>query len=890
MKKLKPYLFTSLIVLLVLTTIFIFKGIFPFGNNSLIWGDMHDQITAFYYHLYDSVYGNKSLFIDFTTSGGINFLGILAYYILSPFSLLILLVPRDSIYLMVSVIIACKMVMCSITCLCFLRTYFKNLPSLLSILLAIIYAFSGYALAMYQITPWIDAMYMFPLIMIGLKKLLDLEKPTFYIITLTLSLIFSFYVTVMTIIFIFLVSFIYLYVYKEKEDRKKAIVSLGIATVLSLGISLFIVIPSYMQISESSRLSFKLKTLLNSKMGPLSDKLSFIAFGGVVYAGLILLFKNYKENKQFLKFYIPTLLTVLIPLIVEPINKVWHFGSYASFPYRFGYIIVFLMILGAGYSFNKYKEKKTVTLEINHLASLITVALVSFMIVKFSIRYYERFQSAIYRLSISFDNKLILVLLLTTFLAFIASLLVLLLNKNLSKFTIVLLFIISIVHITTNSYMYLGNDSHQKELTSEYRLLNKISKDYEKDNYYRVKSYLTNMLTNNGMVMKYNNLDHFTSLTNKNTLDSLKKLGYGSQWVKIYSRGSNLFIDSIMGNKYILTDSKLNNSYYKSIDSYNGNRLYEIKNNIPFGVIVSKNDTILDKNNSFEIANSLYKNIMNTDDNIFEIDDKISLENIKASTLENGLVEYSEVDEDYPVYFEKDVIIEGRKILYLEVNHFNDNNQNFRINEAFNLYINGSLYKENAFTEPENGTMYLGIYDNERVNIRLELKKSVILKEIVVGIMDTNKYDNYINNVTTVNSFKYNRNKITAQVNGEKGKYLLLPISYDKGYTATVNGHKTDVVKLYDNFIGIKLEDGVNNIKIKYIPSAFIPTLIISLAFIIITVVILKFNLIEKLINIKVIAEGSYYLYLFLYIVFTVVFYILLGLCFIISYLTYINI
>ena len=130
MRKLKPYIYTSLIVVLILTVLFCVKGIYPFGHNSLIWGDMHDQITAFYYHLYDAVYDNKSLLIDFTTSAGINFFGILAYYILSPFSLLVLLIPRSDIYLMVSVIIALKILMCSITCLYFLRTYFKNMPSL----------------------------------------------------------------------------------------------------------------------------------------------------------------------------------------------------------------------------------------------------------------------------------------------------------------------------------------------------------------------------------------------------------------------------------------------------------------------------------------------------------------------------------------------------------------------------------------------------------------------------------------------------------------------------------------------------------------------------------------------------------------------------------------
>ena len=146
MKNKKPYIITLLIALAIFLIIFISKGIFPFGSNSLIWGDMHDQITAFYYHFYDSIYGNKSLLVDFSTSGGINFIGILAYYILSPFSLITLLFPRDQIYLVVSIIIALKIITASITCLYFIRTYFKKTSCWLSVFLALIYAFSGYSL------------------------------------------------------------------------------------------------------------------------------------------------------------------------------------------------------------------------------------------------------------------------------------------------------------------------------------------------------------------------------------------------------------------------------------------------------------------------------------------------------------------------------------------------------------------------------------------------------------------------------------------------------------------------------------------------------------------------------------------------------------------------
>lgn len=888
----KQYLYTGLVSLCIMAFVFVIKGIFPFGNNSVLIGDLHDQITPMYYHLHDVFYSNKSLLVDYTTSGGINFIGILAYYIISPFSILALLVPREYIYLIMPTMVAFKVTACSITCLYFLRKYFKNIPPFLQSLLAIIYAFSGYSLIMYQITAWIDAMYMLPLVIIGLKKLLDLEKPTYYIVTLSLSLIFSFYVTVMTLMFIFLASFIYIYVYKEKEERKKIILSLGVATILSILISLFIIVPAYLEIAESSRIGFKLAALLNSKTGPLSDKLSMISFGGVVYAGLILLIRNYKENSKFLKFYVPTLLIMLIPLFIEPINKVFHFGTYASFPYRNGFIMMFLMILGAAYAFNNYQEDNKPKLEINKFTSIFTAIAACIIIVRFSLRYYDRFQKVIYRLSISFDSKLILVLIITTITATVASLAIISLNKNLSKFTLLLLGIVSIIHITTNTYIYVANDDHQEELTDQYKMLNKVSEKYEKNDPYRIKNNISGLVTNNGMVMKYNTLEHFTSLTRKNNLSTIKRLGFGTEWVKTRSSGSNLFIDYIMGNRYILTDKKMNNSFYKQLDNMDGYRLYELDNKSTFGVLLSKNDSLLDKNNSFEIANSLYKNVTNSDDNLFSIDNVFINDNVKGTTLKNGLINYEIVDKDYYAYFEKDIIVQDKKELYLEVVHSINNDQNFRINDAFDLYINNQLFEEKAFTEPKNGVIDLGVFENKRINIKLELKKDVILKEIVVGGMDIDKYNEFIDNYSLDTNIKYNKNKISLTVNNnsDKEKILFLPIVNDGGYTAKVNGKSVDVLKVYDNYIGIKVLPGENNIKLSYMPVGFIPTLIISLITLILTIVIIKFKFYDKIIDNNILQNIAYYLYLAIYVVFVVIVYVGLTLCFLLSYIKYISV
>ncbi len=886
MKRIKPYFITSLLVLGILTFVFLIKGIYPFGNHSLIWGDMHDQITAFYYHFYDCFYQNKSLLIDFSTSSGINFLGILAYYILSPFSLLVLFVPREDIYLVVSVIIALKILTASLTCLYFIHTYFKKIPFLLSILLSIIYAFSGYSLIMYQITPWIDAMYLFPLIMIGLKKVLDLEKPTFYIITLFLSLIFSFYVSMMVIIFIFLVAFIYLLVYQDDPTlRKKAILSLGISTILALICSAFIVVPAYLQISISSRVGSDWKILLNSKTGPITDKVSMLLFGGIVYAGILFLLKSWKKHQKFLSFYIPVLFLMLIPIFIEPIHKIWHFGSYAFFPYRAGFITMLLLMIGSCYYFNQNqsqmvpKEKR----KSRQIVSILITMIVSISIVMIMKHYYHDFQVAIETLSISVNHKLLFILLLTTILAIFGCLCILLLNRKMTNFSLILISIITFTHILTNTCIYLGMDQEQQILMSEYQELADISKDYSEGDYYRVKNEATNMIMNSGMVMKYHTLDHFTSLTDRNNLLSLKQMGYSSMWVKTFSKGGNLFLDSILANKYLITRENVNSEYYEFTKKYQDLNFYTLKKTPSYGYLLTHNDTIFDKENSFEIANSFYQNITGSSESIFEIMDTFDTNNIEMAKKGDNTF-YQIIDVDANNYLEKEIQVVGKKTLYLEILRSLINNKNLLLFENFNVYINDHLYKQKAFSENDNGSLCLGTFENETVNIKIQFHKSMDLDHVTLGIMDNHKYEEFMDTQYLNTNISYDRNIVTAKVNGMKGKILFLPISYNKGYTATNNGKQVDIITLYENYIGIPLEDGENDIQLSYLPTGFVPCVFISIIGLIFTVILLKSNCYFHLLEVTWLQNIAYYFYLIVYLGIILFVYIGLTICFIISY------
>ncbi len=883
MKKWYPYIITFLLVVCIFLIIFVSKGIFPFGNNSLIWGDMHDQITAFYYHFYDCFHGKTSLLVNFTTSSGINFIGILAYYILSPFSFILLLFPREQIYLAVSIVIALKILVSSLTCLYFIRTYFKKIPSGISVFLALIYAFSGYSLTMYQITPWIDVMYLFPLIVMGLKKVLDLEKPTMYIVFLSLALICSFYVSMMVLIFIFLASFIYLLVYKNSKERKKGILALGITTIISLMISLFIIVPSYLQISISSRVGFDLGSLLNSRTGPITDKFVMIMFGGVMYLGLLLLIRNFKKHKKFITWYFPTLLIMLVPLIIEPINKIWHFGSYAFFTYRAGFILMFLLIIGACYGFEYYKNSTNKTVISQKLISIIITVVSCLGIIFLTIKYYDDFQAALYTLTLSVNHMLLCMLAFTTGLAFIGSFLILTACRKIDKFSTVLMGIILLVHITCNSFLYLGIDSKQNYLMGQYRDLHQLEENYKSDDYYRVKNLNDNFLTNTGMIMKYHSLDHFTSLTDRSNIRSLKKLGYSSMWVKTSSRGGTLFTDALLANKYIMAKDKIKDNYYKYIKKYGSFGFYESKMPLSYGYFINDNSEIMDRDNSFEIQNYIYGTITGEKENLFTIYDDWKLNNIKKKIIDNKN-SYHIIDEDAYNYFEKDVLITDKGRLYLEILGDIDNGNNMAIYQNFNIYINNKIFIKEAVEEYNNGVIDLGSFEDEIVNIKIELLTDSLLDNITLGVMDNNKYEKFLSNNQTNSKVDFHRNKINVEIESDKKQLLYLPIAYNTGYRATLNDKEVPVVKVFDNYIGIEVEKGINEIKLSFMPKGFIISTIISIVVLVFTVWFIKSKTYYKLLEIEFMQNIVYKIYSLGYIAFIFLIYIVLTICFILSY------
>ena len=82
--------------LILLISYFIF-GVFPFGDNSVLSLDLNGQYVYYYDYMYDVFAGKESIFYSWSRNLSGEFMGIIGYYLASPFNLLVWAFPRECI-------------------------------------------------------------------------------------------------------------------------------------------------------------------------------------------------------------------------------------------------------------------------------------------------------------------------------------------------------------------------------------------------------------------------------------------------------------------------------------------------------------------------------------------------------------------------------------------------------------------------------------------------------------------------------------------------------------------------------------------------------------------------------------------------------------------------
>ena len=249
MNKKHIYLFAFFLPLGVMIGCLVCFGVQPFGDNSLMIIDGLHQYMPFYSVLYDKLKGGESLFYSFRAGLGINFLSLFSYYLSSPFNLFILFFKKPQLNMAVSFLVVIKIALSGLTAGIYFTSKSKK-PGFTVLAAAMAYALNSYMVGYCWNVMWLDAIMIFPVIILGVEKLIDKGDGKLYCAALFYALYCNYYIAFM--ICIFSVIWYLFYSFKHIKQFFLRGIEFAFYSFLAAGMAAILLIPAYMGIKQTA--------------------------------------------------------------------------------------------------------------------------------------------------------------------------------------------------------------------------------------------------------------------------------------------------------------------------------------------------------------------------------------------------------------------------------------------------------------------------------------------------------------------------------------------------------------------------------------------------------------------------------------------------------------
>lgn len=809
-------------VMIIMSLVFFAKGLYPFGNGTIAWCDMTQQVVPMTANLEDILTGKTGFFLNMQNAGGMSMIGVIFFFVASPFNLLALAVPKQDLVLFMNVLTMFKLMAAGLTAMLFFTKCFKKLSPMFSACLSLSYAFSGYAMLYYQNSIWLDVMYLFPLLMMGIYYLVTQNRLLPYVVTLSLMAIVNYYICYMIAVFCILFFALVCLMDKKSEHKQTGFLFL-VGSLIAALITAVVWLPSLLQYFVSGRTTSINENLLNTSfLTEFQSTLPLVMYStAAIDICIFSVIDKRPRTKQTSLMYI-MLTLLLLPIIIEPINLMWHTGSYMSFPYRFAFITVLFMLIisarvlsdGSVHIAPEQKRNKPATFVIPAICVLLFICsvLLSNLVIRNNEVAIAKYSRALWS-----DDAFLAIEMKMFFVTAVCFGVTFLFYKKgrLAKqvFTLLLCgFVIAQSVSALNVYVAGANDyaiEKAQQTRSVYALEGKI----DDDSFYRVKTTNKIFDVNDIGAMGYRSLSHYTSLTDRAYMYAMKKLGYSSYWMEVGSHGGTEMTDALFSVKYKIAATPLENE--KAVFSTDKFSIYQRKNFIGLGLVTDRDISGIDTFDGldrFDVQQKLYQTLLaaDTQDEIMtkyepESTSEILVNEEDDSTLltvygKNGMITY-------------DFFVKGRQMLYFDCFDQLSSNLYEQVNGSFTVTVNNFTVQKEYPSQNSNGLLRLGEFEDCEVRVTVGVLKNVRCTSLGVYGLDMDKLDNAVSIANSV-QLDEKQGVITGEYTAKQGEKCVLFVPYAKTFNVQINGESVPYEKALDDFIVFDLKDGENSIRI----------------------------------------------------------------------------
>ena len=617
-------------------------GKHPFGNGSVLTLDLQAQYVYYYEAIRRLMTEGGSWLYSWQRTLGGEFMGIVAYYMASPFNLILLLFPKSMLADAVMFIQLAKVGSMGLTFAYYLRKTRKT-SDMQTVVFAMMYALCAYSVVQLIDPMWLDAMVFLPLLVLGIESMIRQKKFILYTVSLVAVFVTNYYMGYMCAIFTFIYFLYYYFLVRDelpqKENAKtgnfisrvfhsrgfETLMRFALFTVVALLISAFMLLCAWYSLqfgktdfattdfSPNLRFDFLdlfVKMLPGSYDTVRPNGLPMIYCGMLALLALPLFFMSPVISRKKKLLSAGVLAVFIVSFSVNTIDLVWHgFSGPNWLNYRYSYLFSFFVLLLACDALRGIRKIR--------YGKILTVGvLVSIMILIVQKLGYAFEQNT---KTVELDDAKCILLSLVLIVAYM---IVLRFMKNdgmessgsfaLAVVVCVEMFAVSLINVT-DVQMDVGTVKYGNYLSSsgktEYydgytgsikRIESVVNEILEKDkSFYRMESMVYRRLggVNEPMAFGFNGISHSTSTLNASVIKLMNKLGYAStaHWTKYL--GGTPVSDALLGIKYVITkNDKLDTNlytvaasgpeYYKYIPS--NNTIYAMQNtkalSIAYGV------------------------------------------------------------------------------------------------------------------------------------------------------------------------------------------------------------------------------------------------------------------------------------------------------------------
>ena len=350
--------------------VMLISGYKPFGSYSMLYSDMYHQYYPFFVAFRRSLRTGQSLLYNWSIGMGIDYLGLISYYLASPLNLLSVLVPEKLLLSYFSLLMPIKLGLAGLFFALMLRKlYGKNDFSIT--VFGGLYALCAWALGYQWNVMWLDSFALLPLVVLGEIALLREKRFFLYTAALFFAVFSNYYVGFFVCVFVALVFVCYeICRFPGWKRAGLDLVRIALFSFLAIGMTAILEVPALaaLQTTQSSvnqfPKGFRLNIATKNTLKGLLDAMRQVAgnmggglepnfkeglpnlycgVGTILLAWLFLMAKEVKLRDKLC--CVSLLLFFMLSFLIRQLDYIWHGFHFPNMiPYRFSFLYSFVLL------------------------------------------------------------------------------------------------------------------------------------------------------------------------------------------------------------------------------------------------------------------------------------------------------------------------------------------------------------------------------------------------------------------------------------------------------------------------------------------------------------------------------------------------------------------